>query len=195
MAPKDGSELGRMLRGALELDGPAVIRYPRGAVPGVPVEEDPRPLPVGTWEELRPGRDMVFLAVGACVVPAVEAARMLEEQGWRAGVVNARFIKPLDGELLESLAGETDLLLTAEENVLAGGFGSAVLEHLSSAGIGHPRVERAGIPDQFVEHGSQAVLRSKFGLDAAGLYQRALRALEGKARRASGQEKTRSRKG
>jgi 1-deoxy-D-xylulose-5-phosphate synthase len=195
MAPKDDRELGSMLRTALELDGPAVIRYPRGAAPGISAEEDPPPLPLGSWEELRPGRDVVFLAVGACVVPALEAAGMLEEQGWNAGVVNARFIKPLDGELLESLAGETDLLLTAEENVLAGGFGSAVLEHLSSAGIRRLQVERAGIPDQFVEHGSQAVLRSKFGLDAAGLYQRALGALEAKARRASGQEKTRSRKG
>ncbi|MDP1603862.1 MAG: transketolase C-terminal domain-containing protein, partial [Legionella sp.] len=109
--------------------------------------------------------------------PALEAARELETEGWRVGVVNARFIKPLDVELLARTAAANALLLTAEENVLAGGFGAAVLEYLSAHGSADVRVELAGIPDEFVEHGPQSALRAKYGLDAAGLASRARKML------------------
>jgi len=193
MAPKDENELCRMLRTALEHPGPSAIRYPRGRGMGVPVDEDPKPLPLGSWEVERQGAEMAILATGACLVAAVEAARMLEdEHGVEVTVVNARFIKPLDEALLARLGTAMDLILTAEENVLAGGFGSAVLEYLSEHGPGGVKVERAGIPDEFVEHGSQDVLRSKYGLDAAGLYQRVLRMLGKDDDRTAGRERTRS---
>jgi 1-deoxy-D-xylulose-5-phosphate synthase len=177
-APKDEAELAQLVRTALAHSGPMAIRYPRGAGVGVAVSEDPGPLPIGTWETLRTGGDLAILAVGACVYPALAAARELEAEGWRVGVVNARFIKPLDGELLAQTAAASALLLTAEENVLAGGFGAAVLEQLSAHGPAGVRVGLAGIPDEFVEHGTQTALREKYGLDAAGLAAKARRMLE-----------------
>ncbi|MHB8836483.1 MAG: 1-deoxy-D-xylulose-5-phosphate synthase [Candidatus Methylomirabilia bacterium] len=179
-APKDEAELARLVRTALVHTGPMALRYPRGAGVGVTVPEDPEPLPIGTWETLGPGGDLAILAVGSCVFPALEAARELEAEGWRVGVVNARFVKPLDAQLLAQTAGANPLLLTAEENVLAGGFGAAVLEHLATHGPLAVRVELAGIPDEFVEHGTQQALRAKYGLDAAGLAARARRMLEDK---------------
>ncbi len=179
-APRDEAELARLLRTALVHPGPMALRYPRGAGAGVPVPEDPEPLPIGSWETLRPGGDMAILAVGACVGPALEASQQLEAEGWRVGVVNARFVKPLDVGLLEATARGNGLLLTAEENVLAGGFGAAVLEHLSRQGPAGVRVELAGIPDEFVEHGTQQDLRARYGLDAAGLAARARRLLGNK---------------
>jgi 1-deoxy-D-xylulose-5-phosphate synthase len=193
MAPKDENELCRMLRTALDHPGPAAIRYARGSGVGVPIDEDPKPLPLGSWEVERQGAEMAILATGACLAAALVAARMLEdEHGVEVTVVNARFIKPLDESLLGRLASTMDLMLTAEENVLAGGFGSSVLEFLSEHGPGGVKVERAGIPDEFVEHGSQDVLRSKYGLDAVGLYQRVLRMLGKEDGRAAGRERTRS---
>jgi 1-deoxy-D-xylulose-5-phosphate synthase len=180
-APKDEAELCRLLRTALAHPGPMALRYPRGAGTGVPVPEDPEPLPVGSWETLRAGGDLAILAVGTCVGPALEAARALETEGWRVGVVNARFVKPLDAALLARTAAETGLLLAAEENVLAGGFGAAVLEHLATHGPEGVRVELAGVPDEFVEHGSQRDLRARYGLDAAGLAARARRMLGARA--------------
>jgi len=177
-APRDEAELARLLRTALVHTGPMALRYPRGAGVGVAVPEDPEPLPIGTWETLRPGGDLAILAVGSCVYPALEAARELETEGWRVGVVNARFIKPLDGELLTQTAAANALLLTAEENVLTGGFGAAVLEQLSTHRPADVRVELAGIPDEFVEHGTQQALRAKYGLDAAGLAAKARKMLE-----------------
>jgi len=177
-APKDEAELARLLRTALAHHGPMALRYPRGAGAGVEVSDDPEPLPIGSWETLRPGGDLAILAVGSCVGPALEAARALESEGWRVGVVNARFIKPLDAPLLEQTAAANALLLTAEENVLAGGFGAAVLEHLSARGPAGVRVELAGIPDEFVEHGTQAALRERYGLDAPGIAARARTMLE-----------------
>ncbi len=177
-APKDEAELARLLHTALLHTGPMAVRYPRGAGVGVAVPEDPVPLPIGEWETLRPGGDLAILAVGACVYPALEAARALETEGWRVGVVNARFVKPLDVALLAQTAAANALLLTAEENVRAGGFGAAVLEHFTAHGPAKVHVELAGIPDEFVEHGTQAALRAKHGLDAAGLAAQARRMLE-----------------
>jgi 1-deoxy-D-xylulose-5-phosphate synthase len=176
-APRDEAQLARLLRTALAHPGPFALRYPRGAGRGVPVPEDPEPVPVGTWERLREGGDLVILAVGQCVQPALEAAAALALEGWRVGVVDARFVKPLDDGLLREAAA-TGLLLTAEEGCLAGGFGSAVLEHLAEHGPAGVRVARAGVPDAFVEHGAQEILRGRLGLDAAGLAQRARDLLE-----------------
>jgi 1-deoxy-D-xylulose-5-phosphate synthase len=193
MAPKDENELGRMLRTAIGHQGPTVIRYPRGAGRGVPVDEDPQVIPLGRWEEECQGEDMAILAAGITLHPAREAARMLEEAGWKVAVINARFIKPLDGKLLWSTVSSTSLLMTVEENVVTGGFGSAVLEFLSDEGKTDVTVERVGIPDEFVVQGSQDVLRSRYGLDAAGLYQRALQMLEKKHGCVADRGKARSR--
>jgi 1-deoxy-D-xylulose-5-phosphate synthase len=176
-APKDEAELAALLRTALAHPGPMAVRYPRGAGVGVAVPETPEPLPIGSWELMRTGADLAILAVGACVAPALEAARVLEAEGWGVAVVNARFVKPLDTALLDEVAAASPLLLTAEENVVAGGFGAAVLEHVSAHGPAGVRVELAGIPDEFVEHGSQLALRERYGIDAAGLAARARRLL------------------
>ncbi|HEY5999532.1 MAG TPA: 1-deoxy-D-xylulose-5-phosphate synthase, partial [bacterium] len=174
-APKDEAELARLLRTALAHPGPFALRYPRGAGLGVPVDEDPQPLPVGSWEVLRPGGDLAILAVGPCVRPALEAAEALAAEGWRVGVVNARFVKPLDAAVLAETAAANPLLITAEEGVLAGGFGDAVIAQLAEQGPAGVRVERAGVPDEFVEHAPQALLRDRLGLNAAGLAGRARR--------------------
>jgi 1-deoxy-D-xylulose-5-phosphate synthase len=176
-APKDEAELARLLRTALAHPGPFALRYPRGAGAGAPVDEDPQPLPIGSWEVLRPGGDLAILAVGSCVAPALAAAEALAAEGLRVGVVNARFVKPLDDAVLAETAAANPLLLTAEEGVLAGGFGDAVLAHLAEHGPAGVRVERAGVPDEFVEHAPQAELRARFRLDAAGLAARARRLL------------------
>jgi 1-deoxy-D-xylulose-5-phosphate synthase len=191
-APRDENELGRLLRTALLHDGPFALRYPRGAGRGVTVEADPQPVPVGSWEAVRPGEDLVVLAVGQCVQPALAAAEALGAEGWRVGVVNARFVKPLDARLLAGAAA-AGLLVTAEEGVLAGGFGSAVLEHLAEHGPEGVRVERAGIPDEFVEHGPQEVLRSRYGLDADGIARRARRMLEARYGAPADRERSRAR--
>lgn len=174
MAPADENELQHMLRTALELDSPVAIRYPRGAGRGVPLEEKWRVFPLGKSELRQPGRDLALLAVGACVGPAEQAAHLLEAQGISAAVVNARFVKPLDRELILDLAARIGRLVTVEENVLAGGFGSGVLELLEGAGRSTTPVHRLGIPDRFVEHGSQAALRAHYRLDAAGICQTCL---------------------
>ena len=169
MAPADENELQHMMRTALELDYPVAIRYPRGQGLGVPLDPQLKVLPLGKAEVLEPGRDLALLAVGAAVAPAREAARLLRERGLAATVVNARFIKPLDRDLILDLADRIGRLVTVEENVLAGGFGSGVLELLAEAGMSSVLVHRIGIPDHFVEHGSQEMLRSYYGLDPPGI--------------------------
>lgn len=183
MSPRDENELAKILRTALRHPGPAVIRYPRGSGTGVEVDFNPLPLPIGSWERLRGGRDISIVATGHCVGQSLEAAALLQAKGWEAGVIDARFIKPLDEKMLDEIAA-VGLILTAEENVLAGGLGSAVLEHLSDMEMNGVTVHRAGIPDRFIEHGSQEVLRSKFGLDAAGLYEQAVAMLQKKGLKA-----------
>ena len=169
MSPKDENELRRMLKTGLVVDGPTAVRFPRGRAQGVPVDEEVRPLPVGRAELLREGEDLLIVAVGQRVPSALEAAERLEAGGIRAGVVNARFIKPLDADLILALASRAGRVLTVEENALQGGFGSAVLELLADAGLSKVRVRRLGIPDRFVEHASQALLLRRLGLDAEGI--------------------------
>ncbi len=169
MAPKDENELRHMLNTAVNHPGPIAFRYPRGSGVGVPIEEEMQMLPIGKAEVLSTGIDAVILTIGATVVVAVEAAKQLEDQGISVTVVNSRFLKPLDDALITRLATEIPYVMTVEENVLQGGFGSAVLECLADAGITTKRFVRLGISDTFVEHGSQKILRTKYGLDAASI--------------------------
>jgi 1-deoxy-D-xylulose-5-phosphate synthase len=174
MAPKDENELQHMLKTAVLSGRPASVRYPRGNGWKGPLDPEPAELPIGKAEILEPGEDLAILAIGACVRPALEARELLWAKGIRAAVVNARFVKPLDGELICALARRTGKILTAEENALQGGFGSAVLELLAEKGLKEVAVGRKGIPDLFVEHGSQEELRRKYGLDAEGIARAAL---------------------
>jgi 1-deoxy-D-xylulose-5-phosphate synthase len=174
MAPKDENELQHMLKTAAHCGRPVSLRYPRGNGWGSPLDSELKELPVGKAEELERGKDLAILAIGSTVRPALQAASKLRAQGVAATVVNARFVKPLDEELIVSLAEETRSLLTVEENALQGGFGSAVLELLAEKHITHVTCKRLGIPDIFVEHGGQEILRSKYGIDAEGIFQAAV---------------------
>ncbi|MBI9074457.1 MAG: 1-deoxy-D-xylulose-5-phosphate synthase [Desulfatibacillum sp.] len=169
MAPKDEDELRHMLFTALNHNGPVAIRYPRGQGLGVPLSGKPCLLPMGKAEILHEGDDVVFLAVGRMVCEALEARKLLAERGVSAGVVNCRFIKPVDGETIAEVVKKVPRVVTAEDNALMGGFGSAVLESIQESGITGVRVSRVGLPDRFVEHGAPGILRSKYGVDAQGL--------------------------
>ncbi len=172
MAPKDEAELQAMLITALEHNGPVAIRYPRGVGVGAALADAVQPLPLGLGEVLRQGRDAVaIIALGSRVHPAWEAAKELEQEGLLdATVFNARFVKPLPEDQLLELAREHRHLLVVEENVVAGGFGSAVLELFARKGVlGLCQVELLGLPDAFVEHGPQRLLRSRLGLDKNGI--------------------------
>ncbi len=170
MAPKDENELQHMLKTAVECKLPVSLRYPRGKGVGVPLEDDLQSLAIGKGEVLREGSDLAVFAIGATVHPALAAARRFEAEGIRIKVINARFVKPLDVELLAQTASQIKKILTVEENVLQGGFGSAVLEMLAEKNINNIQVKRLGIPDEFVEHATQAELREKYGLDEEGIF-------------------------
>jgi 1-deoxy-D-xylulose-5-phosphate synthase len=169
MAPRDEAMLVRMVRTALlHDDGPLAIRYPRGAAVGVQVPQDPAPIEIGRGETLVEGERVALVGYGTGVQIALDAAIILRERGTPATVCDACFAKPLDESLVRELAGEHELLVTVEENVLAGGFGSAVLELLSDAdSLRHdgPRVLRLGLPDRYVTHGKPELLRAEVGLD------------------------------
>lgn len=169
MAPKDENELQHMLKTAVYSNRPISLRYPRGTGYGVTMDQSPVALEIGKGEILAEGDDLAIIAIGSTVYPALDAAKLLAERGIHATVVNARFVKPLDHDLITNVARRTGVLLTVEENALAGGFGSAILELLESAGIGGIKVKRIGIPDYFVEHGSQSQLRKNLSLDAHGI--------------------------
>jgi 1-deoxy-D-xylulose-5-phosphate synthase len=170
MAPKDENELRRVLATAIQYeDGPIAFRYPRGSGYGVPLDKRIKPLKIGTGEVLREGSDILILAIGSTVYPALQAATLLEAEGIQATVVNSRFVVPLDEKLIDDLAGRHRVLMTVEENVVTGGFGSAVLEFLHRRGRSLPCVHCLGIPALFVEHGAQAILRRKYHLDAEGI--------------------------
>ena len=176
MAPKDEAELQRMLCTAVEHDGPVAIRYPRGAGVGATLDTVPRPVRIGSGELVRGGKDGVVIAIGSRVHPALEAVRELEEeQGLDIAVYNARFVRPLPEEDLLELARQHDRIVLVEENVLAGGFSSAVLELWADSGVLHgQRIKRLGIPDRFVEHGPQNVLRAEVEIDKDGIKKAAL---------------------
>ncbi|WRQ88445.1 1-deoxy-D-xylulose-5-phosphate synthase [Actomonas aquatica] len=175
MQPKDEDELVDMLHTSLQLDGPGFIRYPRGAGEGVTIKDEPVALQVGKAEVLRDGTNLIIWALGPMVVEAQKLAdRIAAEEGLSVGVVNARFAKPLDAELLLEQAGKVPLIVTMEDHVVTGGFGSAVLETLQDADL-RTSVERIGWPDNFVEHGSDvATLRAAHGLSPDAIHQRVM---------------------
>ncbi|PKN18143.1 MAG: 1-deoxy-D-xylulose-5-phosphate synthase [Deltaproteobacteria bacterium HGW-Deltaproteobacteria-6] len=169
MAPKDENELRHMLKTAVSCGSPVSIRYPRGRGIGIPLDDELSTLPIGRGEVLCEGSDLAIIAVGATVEPAMKAARSLADKGIFVQVINARFIKPLDAALLLKTAASVHKILTVEENVLDGGFGSAVLELFAENGITDVTVRRLGIADEFVQHATQAELRSQYGLDEKGI--------------------------
>ena len=168
MAPADENELQHMLHTALAHHGPVVLRYPRGNGEGVALEPDFRRLEIGRGTVLRAGTDVLLLPIGNRVGPALAAAARLEAQGIDAAVINPRFLKPLDSDLIADWAARTGRVVTVEDNCVQGGFGSAVLEALNERGL-HLPVRRLGYEDRFIEHGPQAVLWRAAGIDADGI--------------------------
>ncbi len=178
MAPKDENELQHMVKTCLTYDGPASVRYSRGSCLGVEMDADPVALPVGKGELLKDGTDVGIVAIGVTVSQALKAAERLEQEGISAAVVNARFVKPLDQELVCGLARRVRCLVTVEEGCRMGGFGSAVLEALSEQGILQVPTKLVGLPDWYIEQGPQDLLREKYGLTAEGIYQAAKEAVK-----------------
>lgn len=178
-APRDGNEFRDLLWTALaHEDGPFSLRYPRGPVPrGFDPARAPRGLPIGSWEQLETGSDLGLLAVGTMVQTALEARELLAQRGVSAAVVNCRFVKPMDRDLLCELRGRLPLLVTLEENTLVGGFGDGVLELLDEEGLSHDGVRRLGLPDTFTGHGSREQLLDEVGLTAERVAEAAYDAL------------------
>ncbi|WP_461831509.1 1-deoxy-D-xylulose-5-phosphate synthase [Aquifex sp.] len=177
-APKDDQELRDLLYTGIYSGKPFALRYPRGAAYGVPTEGFNK-IEIGTWEELIQGEDAVILAVGYPVYQALTAAERLLKEGIKVGVVNARFVKPMDEKMLEELASRYELFITVEDNTVVGGFGSGVLEFFARKGI-MKRVVNLGIPDRFIEHGKQDILRKLVGIDAESIEKAVKEALLGK---------------
>lgn len=170
MAPKDENELRHMLKTALDFNGPISVRYPRGSGLGVDISGPMEDLPIGKAEVLKEGFDLCFWAIGSMVKPALDAAELLAKEGISAGVVNMRFAKPLDTELLKAHAQRYGKIITLEEGVLAGGVGSAVLEYLNQEELlDKCRVLTLGIPDEFILHGDKALLFKDIGLDTPAI--------------------------
>lgn len=174
MAPRTGAELQAMLAYALQIEGPCAIRYPRDGDVG-PLDAPVPPIEHGKAEVLREGSDLALIALGDTVARCLQAAELLQEKGLSAAVINARFIKPLDAALLAKLADRCQALVTVEEHVAAGGFGSAVLETLNAAGLRTDHVLSLALPDHFPTHGDSDALRARYGLNAPAIADRALR--------------------
>jgi len=179
MAPKDEGEMRDMMLTMIEHQGPAAMRYPRGNGIGAAIDREPQRLEIGRGEIVRDGGEIAIIAYGSMVHPSLQAAENLSRAGIEATVVNARFVKPLDAELILALARTRRLLVTVEEAYMAGGFGSAVLELLEENGLQDKlRVVRMGIPDRLVTHGDGKLLLAKYGLDADGIYTRVKESIE-----------------
>jgi len=174
MAPKDENELQHMLKTAIDHSGPISLRYPRGEGWGVAMDGQMKSLPIGKAELLRDGNDIVIAAIGQTVLPALKAAQDLTPLGISAAVVNARFVKPLDGELLGGLLTRVPRLITVEDHAVAGGFGSALVEFIADQGITGVEIKRLGVPDRFIPHGTQDELRKICGFDKDAIAQAAL---------------------
>lgn len=177
MAPKDENELQHMLKTALEHSGPCVVRYPRGSGVGCDLDVSPMLLPIGRAEVLELGIDITIVAVGNMVQVAEQAVKELSKFGVQATLINARFIKPLDEDCLVHYANKTGNIITIEEHVLAGGFGSAVMEMLEAKGLNNIKVVKLGITDEFVEHGNPSIMRHRYGLTTENVVKQALKML------------------
>ncbi len=179
MSPKDEAEMRDMMLTAIEHPGPAALRYPRGAGIGVDISKEPTQLEIGKAEILREGSEVAILGYGSMVNPALEAAENLAKDGIDATVINARFVKPLDSELIIALANSCRLIVTVEEAYLAGGFGSAIMELLEQnellEGV---KVIRMGVPDKIITHGDPKLLLAEYGLDANGIYTKVKQTIE-----------------
>ncbi len=182
MVPKDEDELADMLFTAMQHQGPIAVRYPRGVGPGRPVKDVPRAIPIGQAELLQHGEHdrVAIFALGALVPMAQEVAAKLEGEGISAAVINARFAKPVDRPMVEFYGRSVDAIVTMEDHVLAGGFGSAILEELSTLGLATP-VVRVGWPDQFIEHGKVDGLRAKYGISVEATLEKLRPVLEKRA--------------
>ncbi len=180
-APKDENELQHLLYTAVKAEHPMAVRYPRSAGLGVELDQELHTVPIGKGEILRQGEDVAIIAIGSMVAPAMEAAKGLASQGIEATVVNARFANPLDSELIIDLASRIKRVVTVEENVLRGGFGSAVTALVQQSGKGDIQTKNIGITDEFVDQGPQASLRAEYDLDAPGIIREVL-SLLGNAR-------------
>ena len=183
MAPKDENELRRMLKTAIDHQGPIALRYPRGEGWGVEMEKEIRPLEIGKGELLRDGKDIAIIAIGNMVVPALKASQDLAQLGIDAAVVNARFVKPLDRELLLDVLARIPRAITVEDNVVQGGFGSAIAELLADEGMTGVSLRRLGVPDRFIPHGTQDELRKICGIDKDAIAQAALRLVRGEKKK------------
>jgi 1-deoxy-D-xylulose-5-phosphate synthase len=173
MAPSDEDELQHALATAVSLKRPVALRYPRARAAGVPMSPEPLALPLGkgrllAGEASEPG--VLVVAAGTVVKAALAAVRRAQEAGLQAALFDARYVKPLDGAALQELGRRAAGLVTVEENVLAGGFGAAVLESLADAAVTLPRVRRLGLPDTFIDHGAQEDLLREVGLDADAIF-------------------------
>jgi 1-deoxy-D-xylulose-5-phosphate synthase len=173
-SPKDENELQHLLYTAIKLGRPMAVRYPRSAGTGVPLDTDLHEIPVGKSEVLKYGGDVAILALGASVAPSLEAAAELAAHGIQATVINARFAKPIDTACINELAGRIKRIVTVEENVLNGGFGCSVASLLQESAPCSVVLKTIGIPDEFVEHGTQSTLRAKYHLDAKGIAQKVM---------------------
>ena len=180
MAPKDENELCDMLKTAVEFDGPISVRYPRGSGLGVEIAPEPKVLPIGKAEVLRDGKDGCVWAIGTMVNTALKLSDKLQEQGIELGVVNMRFAKPLDTELLTEHANKYPKLITLEEGVLSGGVGGAVLEFLNANGLLKvTEVLNLGIPDAYVPHGDKKLLLRDIELDDEAIANKVVAFLKG----------------
>ena len=171
MAPKDENELQHMMKTCLEYEGPISVRYPRGISLGVTMDSTLKALPIGKGELMVEGTDVAIFAIGVSVWQAVQAAERLNKEGVSTAVVNARFAKPLDQELITNVAKRVRYVVTVEEGCRIGGFGSAVLETLSEAGVTDVATKLLGLPDWYIEQGPQDLLRERYGLTSEGIYQ------------------------
>ena len=178
MAPKDENELQHMLHTAIQHDGPTAVRYPRGAGEGVELSDNLSEIPIGKGELLREGKDILLLPIGNRVYPALEAAKGLEKVGIDAAVINPRFIKPLDNELIIEWAEKTGRVVTVEDNARMGGFGSAVLELLASSNHSHIKVTTLGYGDKYMEHATQEILWRKGKIDVPAIINAAMEMMD-----------------
>ncbi len=193
MAPKDEAEMRDMLLTAVEHEGPAALRYPRGNGLGVDISSKPKLIEIGKAETLREGKDVAIVAYGSMVAPALNASERLNSDGIEATVVNARFVKPLDAETILRIAREHDVIITVEEAYLAGGFGSAVLELLEQNGLQDKvKVVRMGVSDEIVTHGDPKKLLASYGLDADGIYETAKRSVDSRSDLQTGKNRLRA---